>query len=82
MTITSAHIFSVISHYQKTNGETALMEEKNTEALIEAMMKMEGNDYVTIQEIDGLGTGFYIIGHGCYFPNDIATGAVTFVTSV
>ena len=80
MTITSKQIFKAISHYQKNNGVTCTQEEANTEALIEAMHTGESNDYVVIEEISGLGTGFFVKGHGSYFPNDF--GSVTFVQSV
>ena len=80
MTITSRQIFKAISHYQKNNGVTCTQEEGNTEALIEAMRTGESNDYVVIEEISGLGTGFFVKGHGSYFPNDF--GSVTFVQSV
>ena len=80
MTITSRQIFKAISHYQKNNGVTCTQEEANTEALIEAMHTGESNDYVVIEEISGLGTGFFVKGHGSYFPNDF--GSVTFVQSV
>ena len=80
MNITSRQIYRAVTHYQKTNGVTCTQEEANTEALIEAMHTGESNDYVAIDEVDGLGTGFHIIGHGSYFPkyND----QVVFVTSV
>lgn len=80
MTITSRQIFKTISHYQKTNGVTCTQEEANTEALIEAMHTGESNGYVLIDEVDGLGTGFHITGHGSYFPQD--NDQVVFVTGV
>ena len=80
MNITSRQIFKAISHYQKTNGVNAQQESLLTESLIEAMRTGEGNDYVVIEEISGLGTGYFIKGHGSYFPNDF--GSVTFVQSV
>ena len=80
MTISSKQIFKAISHYQKTNGVTCTQEEANTEKLIDAMRTGESNDYVVIEEISGLGTGFFVKGHGSYFPNDL--GSVTFVQSV
>lgn len=80
MTISSKQIFKAISHYQKNNGASCTQEEANTEKLIEAMRTGESNDFVVIEEISGLGTGFFVKGHGSYFPNDF--GSVTFVQSV
>ena len=80
MTISSRQIFKTISHYQKTNGVNQNQEEVNTEAIIEAMVRGESNNYVAIEVCDGLGTGFHIIGHGSYFPKD--NDLVVFVTGV
>ena len=80
MTITSRQIFKAISHYQKNNGVKESQEHLLTEKLIEAMRTGESNDFVVIEEISGLGTGFFVKGHGSYFPNDF--GSVTFVQSV
>ena len=80
MTISSRQIFKAISHYQQNNGVKASQEHLLTEKLIEAMRTGESNDYVVIEEISGLGTGFFVKGHGSYFPNDF--GSVTFVQSV
>ena len=80
MTITSRQIFKAISHYQKNNGVKESQEHLLTEKLIEAMRTGESNDFVVIEEISGLCTGFFVKGHGSYFPNDF--GSVTFVQSV
>ena len=80
MTITSKQIFKAISHYQKNNGVKESQEHMLTERLIEAMRTGESNDYVVVDEISGLGKGFFVKGHGTYFPNDM--GSVTFVQSV
>ena len=70
MTITSKQIFRAISHYQETNGVAKQIEERNVEFLIEAMRTGKG-----------LGKGFYVKGHGCYFPNN-DSGSVTFVLNL
>ena len=80
MNITSRQIFKAISHYQKTNGVSDQQEFLLTESLIESMRTGESNDYVVIEEINGLGIGFFVKGHGSYFPNDL--GSVTFVQGV
>ncbi len=80
MTITSRQIFKAISHYQKNNGVKESQEHMLTERLIEAMRTGESNDYVVVDEIKGLGIGYYVKGHGSYFPNE--TGSVTFVQGV
>lgn len=80
MTISSKQIFKTISHYQKNNGVKESQEHLLTEKLIEAMRTGESNDYVVIEEITGLGTGFFVKGHGSYFPNNF--GSVTFVQDV
>ena len=81
MAITSKQIFRAISHYQQTNGVAKKIEERNVEFLIEAMRTEQDNNYVFIEEIEGLGKGFYVKGHGCYFPNS-STGSVTFVRNL
>ena len=81
MTITSKQIFRAISHYQETNGVANQIEERNVEFLIEAMRTGQDNNYVLIEEIKGLGKGFYVKGHGCYFPNN-DSGSVTFVLNL
>tara|TARA_B100001093_G_scaffold429390_1_gene424608 strand:+ start:416 stop:658 length:243 start_codon:yes stop_codon:yes gene_type:complete len=80
MTISSRQIFKAITHYQKNNGVKETQEHMLTERLIEAMRTGESNDYVVVDEISGLGKGFFVKGHGTYFPNDM--GSVTFVQSV
>jgi hypothetical protein len=80
MTITSKQIFKAISHYQKTNRVKESQEHLLTEKLIDAMRTGESNDYVVIDEISGLGKGYFVKGHGSYFPNNI--GSVTFVQDV
>ena len=80
MTITSKQIFKAVTHYQKNNGVQESQEHLLTEKLIDAMVRGEDNDYVVIEEISGLGKGFFVKGHGSYFPNDM--GSVTFVQSV
>jgi cysteine synthase len=80
MNITSRQIYRAVTHYQKTNGVNQAQEETYTESLIEAMRTGEGNHYVTIDKVDGLGTGFHITGHGSYFPTK--NEHVFFVTGV
>ena len=80
MNITSKQIFKAVTHYQKTNGVGVSQEHMLTERLIEAMRTGESNDYVVIEEIKGLGIGYFVKGHGSYFPNDF--GSVTFVQGV
>ena len=81
MAITSKQIFMAISHYQKTNGVSEKIEQRNTESLIEAMRTGENNSEVLIEEIEGLGKGFYVKGHGSYYPNNIS-GSVIFVRNL
>ena len=80
MNISSRQIFKAVTHYQNNNSVQPQQQNLLTESLIEAMRTGESNDYVVIDEIKGLGKGFYIKGHGSYFPNDI--GSVTFVQGV
>ena len=80
MNISSRQIFKAITHYQKTNGVNQNQENTLTESLIEAMRTGESNDWVVIDEIKGLGKGFFVKGHGSYFPNDF--GSIAFVQSV
>ena len=54
--------------------------QKQLQKQVEAMRTGEDNNYVLIEEISGLGKGFFINGHGSYFPNDL--GSVTFVESL
>ena len=70
MTITSTQIYSAISHYQKTNGVTLSHETSNIEFIIEAMRTQSGNERVGIEEIEGLGDGVFVLGHGTYIPID------------
>ena len=76
MTISSKQIFKAIRHYQESYGDSSL----HIESLIEAMRTGESNDRVLIEEINGLGTGFYLTNHGTYFPTE--NDQVVFVTSL
>mgnify|MGYP003119207324 CR=1 FL=1 len=78
MTISSKQIFKAIRHYQEAKDFVAI--NLHIESLIEAMRTGESNDKVLIEEINGLGTGFYVTNHGTYFPTE--NDQVVFVTSV
>ena len=78
MTVTSKQIFKAIQHYQETNHVQEQQANMLTERLIEAMRTGQGNDYVIIEEnIKGLGIGYFVKGHGSYYPNPL--NSVTFV---